>query len=197
MDVISHVKTCPMCGKDFRKDRRLSSKQWISTQFCSLRCRDVGHSINQRIRSGPIEEKFHNNYVIDDNGCWLWTGSIEGYGYGTFYHENKLHRAHVFSLELDGRPVPKGMHGCHHCDVPSCVNPKHLYVGTPQQNVDDAVSRNRHCHGERMPLSKLTDEKVAEMRLMQGSHAEIARRFGVSRITAARAIKGQTWKHVK
>jgi hypothetical protein len=49
-------------------------------------------------------------------------------------------RSHVVALLLDGRPVPAGKEGCHSCGVRLCCNPAHLYVGTRQNNIDDAVA---------------------------------------------------------
>jgi len=46
------------------------------------------------------------------------------------------------ALELDGRP-PGDLHACHHCDVPACVNPGHLFVGTRSDNMRDMHAKGR------------------------------------------------------
>lgn len=79
-------------------------------------------------------------------GCWLWTGSIalRG-GYGTIRVGGRGGRtllAHRVSATLSGADV-KGAFVCHHCDNPPCVNPKHLFVGSPKDNNDDKVAKGR------------------------------------------------------
>lgn len=94
-------------------------------------------------RKSP-EERFHESYIIDaDTGCWLWIGTIGSYGYGHFYANKKLHRAHRYSWELKNGPIPKGLLVCHHCDKPPCVNPSHLFVGTQMENIHDAMRKGR------------------------------------------------------
>lgn len=76
--------------------------------------------------------------------CWEWTGSKTRTGYGQLYYQGGTRRATHVALELDGRPRPfKEACARHHCDNPSCVNPEHLAWGTHQENMQDAIKRNR------------------------------------------------------
>jgi len=70
--------------------------------------------------------------------CWLWRGGVGGNGYGAFVTaECRFNPAHRFSYELANGPIPKGMHVLHRCDVPLCVNPAHLFLGTHADNMRD------------------------------------------------------------
>jgi hypothetical protein len=85
-----------------------------------------------------------------DNECWLWTASTTGNGYGQFSptcHPPKTGYAHRFSYELHYGPIPAGMLVCHTCDNPRCVNPKHLFLGTHQDNATDMKQKGRHWNG--------------------------------------------------
>ena len=195
-------KACKECGETFFRHKRapgrnkLSDKQWLNSKYCSMKC--AGLSLSKKIdkKRPPLKEKFESFFKKTD-GCWEWTGTIEGYGYGVIDWKMKRYRAHVLALHYDGRPVPKGMVARHICDKPKCVRPSHLCIGTVKQNAEDAKERGRLKIGEDSPVSKLTEKDVREMRALNLSHAEIARRYNVSRPTAARAIKGLTWGHVK
>jgi hypothetical protein len=121
--------------------------------------------------------------------CWLWTGAPKSNGYGQFtvlsgesgYKKVFPHR---FSYELHHGPIPKGMHVCHHCDVPACVNPAHLFLGTPADNLADMRAKGRQEHGERHHWSKLTDAQVSGVRAAFSageSKRDIAARYGVTR----------------
>lgn len=139
-----------------------------------------------------LEQAFWRRVAVSD-GCWLWTGNLDKDGYGVFILSRRQRRAHVVSLELSGRPVPRGMYGCHRCDNPSCVNPAHLYVGTPKQNVADAVSRGR-LNLQRN--AKLNAAQVIAIRSAAGTHEAIAAEYGVARATVSLIKERRTWGHI-
>lgn len=89
-----------------------------------------------------IEEKFWKN-VTRGPGCWLWSGSRNDKGYGHIHVFNKTIQAHRASWEIANGQIPDGMYICHRCDNPPCVNPEHLFLGSPSDNTRDAVRKGR------------------------------------------------------
>jgi hypothetical protein len=84
------------------------------------------------------------------NGCWLWRGHASK-GYGLFAEDGlkARKRVHRFSWELHFGEIPTGMLVCHKCDVPRCVRPDHLFLGTHKDNHDDMVRKGRRHRGPR------------------------------------------------
>jgi len=155
----------------------------------------------------PPETRFWARVDKDSSpaGCWLWTGGTASAGYGIIGINYKSIGVHRFSYALHNGPIPDGMFVCHHCDNPACVNPAHLFLGTPQDNMDDMASKGRAVHshaprlsGESHPNSKLTQAQVDEMRSLYatGEHsiAGLATRYNVTRANVSFIVKWRTWR---
>jgi hypothetical protein len=128
-------------------------------------------------------------------GCWLWTGARAGKGYGVFRVGSKIDGsrrhvyAHILSCEMAHGPVARGMHVCHRCDVPACVNPEHLFVGTPGDNIRDCIAKGRFRNAATR-LSNGDVEAIRRRRLAGAGYREIAAEFGVSHRHVGAIIRG-------
>jgi hypothetical protein len=91
-----------------------------------------------------------------DHGCWMWTASLKGNGYGSFsVTHGRSVLAHRLSYEHFKGEIPKGMVVRHRCPYSDgdrenrlCVNPDHLEVGTQKQNIGEGYNNHRaktHC----------------------------------------------------
>ncbi len=75
--------------------------------------------------------------------CWLWTATKHLFGYGGFSYQSKKIAAHRFSYLTFVGSIPAGKSVLHICDVPSCVNPDHLFLGDQKINVQDMDKKGR------------------------------------------------------
>ena len=133
--------------------------------------------------------------------CWLWKGALQSRGYGIFTSQGQREYAHRFSFMLHHhRLIPEGLYVCHHCDNKKCVNPKHLFLGTPQDNSNDMVAKERQSRGSQKPRAKLTEIDVLEMRRLYhtGSftYEQLSQLFGVSNSHAWSCVNRRFWKHI-
>ena len=115
---------CRWCGASFHR-------KTPSTNHCSFRCRFT--EIAWRSRS-PL-------------GCWEWPGATNKDGYGQVSGPNgKTLGAHQASAELFKGSVPSGSLVLHACDNRRCINPDHLFFGSPKMNSQDMVLKGRHAN---------------------------------------------------
>ncbi len=89
-----------------------------------------------------------------NSGCWLWLGSMKANGYGNMGFNGSFTQAHRVSFMAYKGPIAVGNVICHRCDNPSCVNPDHLWQGTPSQNVRDSIAKGRTAKFHRTVSSK-------------------------------------------
>lgn len=115
-----------------------------------------------------------------NSGCWLWTGAVTGNGYGGFHDGERMVGPHHYSWRLHCGEIPDGMYVCHRCDTPLCVNPDHLFLGTPKDNQQDRTRKGRamRTHAWVHP-----EELKAKIRADTRTYREIAEAHGVSFMT--------------
>ena len=162
----------------------------------------------QYTRFSP-EERFWPR-VDKSAACWLWTGTLNHYGYGVLKVGGRAGRVlttHRIAFELAHGPIPDGMRVLHKCDVPRCVNPAHLYLGTAADNTRDMMERGRHGwvrHPESVARGEQQQHKVtsADVRAIRIGHAAglslgaLACQYGVSKQHIRRIVDRLVWRHV-
>lgn len=138
------------------------------------------------------------------SGCWLFTGSLDTSGYGLIGvgGSGNIGKAHRESYKIHRGPIPDDMQVCHHCDVRSCINPGHLFLGTLQDNMDDRDRKGRHVPmpGMMHGMHKLTDDQVRSIKAEYArggiSMRALGKKYGVTKFPIQRIINGEGWKHI-
>lgn len=143
--------------------------------------------------------------IINKNGCWIWQGSLSKWGYGDVRIGPVGQKKHVNVhkaawLYFKGK-VPQGLFVCHRCDVRSCCNPDHLFLGTAKQNQHDMISkgRDKQLRGSECPWSKINEEvvlKILELCKKGLNCAEIGKQLNICKKQISDIKRGRRWGHV-
>lgn len=154
--------------------------------------------------SAKSAERFETLIMPEPNsGCWLWFGAYRENGYGRFqlFLDGKWRNclAHRVSWTLH-RGACSGLHVLHRCDNPACVNPDHLFLGTPADNTADMMAKGRHrpnvVRGEKNLCAKFTDDLIRAVRADPRKPSVIARELGRCKSTICKIKKRRWWAHV-
>ncbi len=162
------------------------------------RCVNPGHLHLFRVYRGPAECDFDERYMAEPNsGCWLWIGAVNPAGYGIIAVAGSARLAHRISWEIHRSEIPDGKHVCHKCDVPCCVNPDHLFLGTDADNMADKTNKGRQHWGERTPGSTLKEADVHAIRASAGTHKSIGARFDVTQGHVTNIKNRKVWRNLQ
>lgn len=143
-------------------------------------------------------------YIVTSTGCHVCVSHSQGTkGYIHVMVGGRNVGLHRYVYETIVGQIPPGMLVCHHCDNPPCINPEHLFLGTPKDNTDDMMRKGRQVYytrvGEACPTSKLTVEKVQGIRekaRLGWRWTDIGQVFGISDRHARAVAVGERWQHV-
>lgn len=191
----------------------------IDTNRVVLTLRSAGYTWDQDTKEwrkfhaprGPLENRFWPH--VDKRGpddCWEWVnGSFYRHPtngtdtYGCISFNGKRQGAHRASWYLHHGEIPEGMQVLHTCDNTKCVNPKHLFLGTHQDNMNDKAAKGRSgprpIRGERHGRHKLTEGDVREIireRRARVPRKVVADKYGVCEGTIAHIDSGKIWRWI-
>ncbi len=181
------------------------------------------YKANRKGTKTPVERFWPKVHRTDT--CWLWIAGKNHWGYGKFgickRGPGSIVQAHRFSWELHFGPIPDGLFVLHRCDVPACVRPDHLFLGTALDNMQDMRAKGRNVtpkpnprfgddhayrrhpewipRGEQASQSKLTEVLVRYIRAEYAAgrlQRELAAELGVGEMTISRAVRRESWSHV-
>ena len=189
--------------------RRCESETWPAlAAFLDKNLRAVEHRaklLGLVKKRGSAVERFWERVSKTTDGCWLWSGGHAGgkrrpnWIYGVMMISGQQTLAHRFSYEIHIGKIPPGAMVCHKCDVPRCVRPDHLFLGSSKDNIADRQAKGRSARGEAIGNSKLSAQEVVEIKMLVAAnvgYTAIGRRFGVSHQAVRNIARKNTWSHV-
>lgn len=143
-----------------------------------------------------LKSRFESKVTrLDRDSCWEWIGTKNNKGYGMIQrgaaHDGKA-LAHRVSYALYVGDIPDNACVLHRCDNPSCVNPRHLFIGTRADNGLDMCLKQRS-------QSRLSAAQIMAIRNLHADGTrllEIADKYNISAATVSGIVSGKSWNHL-
>jgi hypothetical protein len=161
------------------------------------------------------DEQFAQNFwtrTRREGECLIWTGPTIKSGNNVYRGQVNRHRkkilAYRFAYTLSKGAIPDGLQVMHSCDVPLCVEPSHLFLGTQADNMQDMVRKGRaswqarpetRARGSRHGMAKFDEENIRNIRLCLAAgiaRSKIASFHGVSHGLIGQIARRRIWRHV-
>ncbi len=194
-----------------RQKRPRKDGKWL----CECECGNKKVVLDHYLRTSPNascgclvtldEDKYHKkikNKILkgilkDENHCWLWEGAKHRQGYGNIAFRGKPCLVHRIVWVVFIGKIPNGMKVCHKCDVTSCCNPDHLFLGSQKDNVRDGIDKGRYekrTLGKRR--NKLNWNQVQEIKKLHEegmTRKELEDKYCVGQTCIAKILTGTSW----
>lgn len=182
--------------------------------YCSMhyhRLRKAGTVEMERIKRSEPERRAAKFWslvgVRGDDDCWLWTlgGTKEGYGKWRWPIDGQpdMRSTHRIAYLIHSGKNPGDLMVLHKCDNPPCCNPKHLFLGTADDNMKDKIAKGRHTYGDKSTRKKLSFAIASEIRTratamrdagVQAVWAPLGREYKVTPAVIRQIYLGTIWK---
>lgn len=203
---------CKTCRKDFLYLEIPSKKR----KFCSVKCiRYTADKEKLKTHKGKgfwqtatYEEKWNKiknefeRLVIKKEGCWSWKNKSLTNGYVKInIGRSKSILGHRISWIIHNGKIDNKLFVLHKCDNPQCTNPEHLFLGTPKDNSQDCLNKNRKnvAKGSNHYNVKLTEIdviKIKELLKLGYSQRKLAKIFNISSSNIQNIADGKIWKDI-